>query len=70
MIWAAQELAISRVTQKNLHLYALTDGKYLEIHDSRFLPGLTCRMLAEVMEASKAGETIEGLKAFRTRIQN
>jgi Uma2 family endonuclease len=69
-IYAALSIPeIWRYDGKAFHLYALTDGKYLEIHDSRFLPGLTDRMLAEVMEASKAGETIEGLQAFRRRIQ-
>jgi Uma2 family endonuclease len=70
-IYAALSIPeIWRYDGKTFHLYALTDGKYLEIHDSRFLPGLTDRMLAEVMEASKAGETIEGLQAFRRRIQS
>jgi Uma2 family endonuclease len=60
---------IWRYDGKTLRFYALTEGEYFEIYDSRSLPGLTSRMLAEVMEASKAGEMIEALRAFRIRIQ-
>jgi Uma2 family endonuclease len=69
-IYAALSIPeIWRYDEKAFRLYALTDGKYLEIDDSRLLPGLTGSMLAKVMEAGKTGKAMDALKAFRRRIQ-
>jgi Uma2 family endonuclease len=51
-----------------VHIYALTENKYSDISESNLLPGLTSRMLAEVLEACKTGQTIDVIKAFRLRI--
>lgn len=51
-----------------LHIYALGDGEYSEIHQSCFLPHLTGPMVAKVLEDARTGETMDTLKAFRKRI--
>jgi Uma2 family endonuclease len=60
---------IWRYDGKAFRLYALTDDKYVQINDSRLLPGLTGSMLAKVIEEGKTGKTMDALKAFRRRIQ-
>jgi Uma2 family endonuclease len=69
-IYAALSIPeIWRYDEKAFHIYALTEGKYSEISESHFLPRLTGPIIAEVLEASKTGETMDTLKAFRRRIE-
>ena len=60
---------IWRYDGKSFRFYRLTDGEYHEIQESSFLPGLPGPILAEGMEACKAGEPMDALKAFRKRVQ-
>ena len=53
---------------KDVHIYKLTGRKYVEISESRFLPGLTASMLAQSIELSKTEGQRTALKAFRKRL--
>jgi Uma2 family endonuclease len=55
--------------ESSFRFYALSDGKYSTIEESRFLLGLTGPVLAEAMEACRTSEPLDVLKAFRNRIQ-
>jgi len=69
-IYAALSIPeVWRYDGKALRFYALTDGKYADIQESRFLPGLTVSKLVEAIEASKTGEPMDALKEFHKRIQ-
>jgi Uma2 family endonuclease len=59
-----------RYDGETLRLYALSDGKYVDIQESHALPGLTVSMLIHAIEASKADEPMDAIKEFRKRIQS
>jgi Uma2 family endonuclease len=52
-----------------LSFYVLSgSGEYIETPESRALPGLTALILCEVLQAAKAGDVMDALKAFRNRL--
>jgi Uma2 family endonuclease len=55
--------------ETTFRFYSLIDGKYSVIEESKFLSGLTSAMLVDAMEASKEGEPMEAVEAFRQRVQ-
>jgi Uma2 family endonuclease len=69
-IYAALSIPeVWRYDGKLLQFLSLADGVYSEIDESCYIPGLTCSMLVEALEAGKSNEPMEVLKAFRRRIQ-
>jgi Uma2 family endonuclease len=54
--------------ETTFRFYSLIDGKYSVIEESKFLSGLTSAMLVDAMEASKEGEPMEAVEAFRQRV--
>jgi Uma2 family endonuclease len=61
---------IWRYDGKSAQFYALNEGSYLGIPESRFLRGLTSVMLAEALEQSKKDGQTTALAAFRRRLQS
>jgi len=69
-IYAA--LGVSEVWRYNgkiCRFYALSEGRFVEIPSSNFLPGLTGQMIAEACELSKTAGQDEARKAFRRKLQ-
>jgi Uma2 family endonuclease len=61
---------IWRYDAKAFQFYELTGNGFVETAGSRFLPGLTGRIMAETLEASKTLGQTEALKTFRNRIRD
>ena len=61
---------IWRYDTKSAQFYALTEGSYLGIPDSRFLRGLTPALLVEALEQSKKDGQTRALAAFRRRFES
>jgi Uma2 family endonuclease len=54
-----------RYDGKVCRFYVLSDGQYVEIQSSNFLPDLTGQMIAEACELSKTAGQDEARKSFR-----
>jgi Uma2 family endonuclease len=69
-IYAA--LGVSEVWRYNgeiCRLHGLSEGRFIEIESSKFLPGLTGPMIAEACELSKTAGQDEARKSFRRKLQ-
>ena len=60
---------IWRFDGRTFTFYALEDGKYAEIPESRQLPGFTGAMLLEAIQDSETRGQTSALKAFRQRLR-
>jgi Uma2 family endonuclease len=60
---------IWRYDGMRVQMYALAEGRYVEIPGSRSLQGLSGKMLTEALEQTKSVGQTESLVAFRQRIR-
>jgi Uma2 family endonuclease len=58
-----------RYNGKICRFYGLSEGRFVEIESSNFLPGLTGRMIADACELSKTKGQGEAREAFRRKLQ-